>query len=130
MKEHTVTFIVMDDIQVLDLFGPLEAFAAANELSGTQYHWQIASPNSSACKTESGTSIMPDQTWRDVLKTDTLIFVGGKGPRTAEFSDSDHSLLCSLAKGAARVASVCTGTFIMARLGLVEDKKVKGKIYD
>ena len=124
MKQHIVTFIVMDDIQVLDLFGPLEAFAAANELSSSQYHWQIAAPDSSACKTESGTKILPDQKWRSVLKTDTLIFVGGKGPRTAEFSKSDRSHLRNLAKGAARVASVCTGTFVMARLGLIEAKKV------
>jgi len=124
MDEHHVTFIVMDGIQVLDLFGPLEAFAAARELSGSPYLWQIASSTDQPVRTESGSRILPDVKFEQLEKTDTVVFVGGQGPRTTSFSSTEHLHISRLAKSARRIATVCTGTFAMARLGLASNKTV------
>lgn len=121
---HLLTFFVFDGIQALDLFGPLEAFAAAQELNGDCYKWQIASFDKRPIATESGTAILPDIDVAEVMQTDTVIFPGGSGARGLALHDSQLQLLLRIANNAQRIAAVCTGSFIAAKLGIADNYRL------
>lgn len=123
-NSHLVTFFAFDGIQALDLFGPLEAFASAQELKGECYNWQIASFNKQPIETESGTTILPDIDVLDVAQSGTLVLPGGIGARRIKFNKPQCERLRSVAENAERIAAVCTGSFIAAKLGIADDRSV------
>lgn len=55
--------------------------------------------------------------------TGTLIFPGGPGARNSQFDAAARALLSAASSNAKRVCSVCTGAFIAASIGLLENKK-------
>ncbi len=123
-NQHLLTFFAFDGFQSLDLFGPLEAFAAAQELKGECYQWQIAGFDNQPLRTESGTIILPDIDIADVAQTGTLIFPGGSGARSIVLDQSQQELLRRVASKAQRIAAVCTGSFIVAQLGIANNRRV------
>ena len=106
----------------LDLFGPLEVFAAAKEVAGCCYHWSVASFSKAPVRSESGTQIVPDFIIGDTVDVDTLILVGGAGARTLTMARAELSALSALADNAQRVVSICTGAFLLESLGLAEGR--------
>ena len=120
----TITFFILEGFQSLDLFGPLEAYAAAHELSGCAYRWQVASFNEEPVKTESGIEVLPTVSVQNVMAPGTVIFVGGFGPRTIALSEAQCNQLISLCVSSNRIASICTGSFLAAALGVLDSKSV------
>ena len=110
-KTHHIIFMVVEGFQALDLFGPLEVFAAAKEVAGCCYHWSVASFSKAPVGSESGTQIVPDFIIGDTVDVDTLILVGGAGARTLTMARAELSALSALADNAQRVVSICTGAF-------------------
>ncbi len=54
---------------------------------------------------------------------DTLIVAGGTGTRRAEEDDALVEWIADAAKRSRRVASVCTGAFLLARAGLLDGRR-------
>lgn len=113
---HHLCFFILDRFQPLDLFGPLEAFATAESFASGRYRWTLSSFEAGLLKTESGVPIQVDTPIDRVQGIDTLIFVGGGGPRQTILTQPQIDLLQHLADDCERVASVCTGTFLLAQL--------------
>ncbi len=117
-------------VQSLDLTGPLEVFAGAQQLieAGGRhergYELLVLGRDGGALRTSSGLALTPDLALRDApLPLDTLIVAGGSGHRRA---GEDRVLLEWIAEasaGARRTASVCTGAFLLARAGLLDGRR-------
>ena len=115
---RTVLIVLFDDVQSLDVTGPLEVFASA-----PGYHVTTASLGGQPVATSSGLRLVPDTDLRDIpAPADLLLVPGGEGARRREVAlvrwISDH------ATQAARIASVCTGTFLLAEAGLLRGRRV------
>ena len=55
---HRVTLVAFEGMQLLDLAGPLEVFAAANQLGATPpYDLRVATPGGGAVRTSSGLAV-------------------------------------------------------------------------
>jgi len=121
--------VLFDEVQSLDVTGPLEVFAGANDWrishgDGPVYDIRTASLGGGMVRTSSGLRVAPDEDLREfrVPRPDVLIVPGGEGSRRP-----DPELVCWLrAHGpqASRLVSVCTGAFLLAEAGLLDGRRV------
>src|SRR5277367_4254314 len=125
---RTVLIVLFDGVQSLDLTGPLEVFNAANRWCAERdatpgYAITTASLNAAAVRTTSGLGLLPDADLATLQDPPYLLVVpGGEGARRR---DPDLvGWLRQHARAASKLASVCTGAFLLAEAGLLTGRTV------
>jgi transcriptional regulator GlxA family with amidase domain len=127
-KPLRVALIAYDGFQLLDITGPAAVFAAAGRASGHKaYDVVVLSPDGGETASDSGvalatralTRMPPDQ-------IDTLLIAGAEAAalRRATANAPIRRCLPRCAKAARRFGSVCSGTFVLAALGMIDGKRV------
>ncbi|MEM5583078.1 DJ-1/PfpI family protein [Roseibium sp. AS2] len=122
---RTVLFVVFPHIKLLDLAGPLQVFAdAVAEPERDVYRIEVVSMDGRCIRTDTPVSIATAAmaSWADA-QIDTLIIVGGSGARAAALDPLVVDEVLRLTKKAARIASVCTGAFMLAACGLLDGRR-------
>ena len=113
-----VVIVVFDGVQGLDVLGPAEVFAAA----GVEV--RTASSDGGPVRTSSGVLLQPDSALPTArTPIDTLVVAGGNGTPGAL---ADRQLVAWLRRTAPRcrrVASVCSGAFLLAEAGLLDGRR-------
>ncbi|WP_307795145.1 GlxA family transcriptional regulator [Actinacidiphila acididurans] len=122
MTQRSVLVVVFDDVQSLDVTGPMEVFAGAGHHSGDPYEIRTASLDGAPVRTSSGLTLVPDCALPDVETPHTLLVPGGSGtrrptPRLIEW-------LREHAGNAERIVSVCSGALLLAEAGLLDGRRV------
>ena len=118
-----VVLVAFDGLQSLDLIGPNEVFSAASRLSPGAYTVEIVAP-ARAFTSWSGVRFEAHKTLAGCRGAiDTLIVAGGEGVREAQEDERLISFLSRAATRSRRVASVCTGAFLLARAGLLDGRE-------
>jgi transcriptional regulator GlxA family with amidase domain len=121
-----VLIVAFEGVQSLDVTGPLEVFAhAAREPGGPHYQVVAMSSVGGRIRTSSGLDIETAKLRRRE-RAHTLIVAGGNedGVRRATEDSRLMDCLKRAAPDARRVASVCTGAFVLAQTGLLNGHKV------
>lgn len=125
MRSRPVVILAFDGVQPLDVTGPYEVFAGANEaLGGPLYELVVAAPVRGMVRSVSGLALGVDRDLRGVPAVDTLVVAGGQGVHLARRDPEVLTWVQATAAGARRVASVCTGAFLLASAGLLGDGPV------
>jgi transcriptional regulator GlxA family with amidase domain len=131
-RARRIGVLVWPGCDVLDVCGPIDVFFYANhyvQLYGKGgklgYQCDIVAATPGPVKTTCGIELIATHGYSDIEDgLDTLVVVGGA---MAEEAIKDHFLVeCarSMAPRARRVASICTGAFILAAAGLLHQRRV------
>jgi transcriptional regulator GlxA family with amidase domain len=117
-----VVIAVFPRVQTLDVTGPAEVLRAASLIRPPGYEVTIAGPSTEPLATSS-VSLVPDAAYDDCAgPIDTLIVAGGSGTRAAEDDPAIVEWVAAAAARSRRVASVCTGAFLLAKAGLLDGR--------
>ena len=120
MKKR-ITFLLFPQFQLLDAAGPISAFEIAERYVPGTYELKVVAGAAGAVPSTSGASLNASGLPR-AAGVDTLLIAGGEGSRPA---CQDARLLKFIARcgtAARRVASVCSGAYLLAATGLLDGR--------
>ena len=119
--KRRVAFLIFPDFQLLDAAGPISAFEIAERYSPGSYEPRVIAKQAGAVTSTSGAS-MNAVTMGRPGAIDTLIVVGGEGTREVSRDPRIVKFVAACGAQARRVASVCSGAYILAATGLLDGR--------
>ncbi len=128
MSTLHVVFLVLPGIQLLDLAGPADVFAAANEFAKEvgrepSYRLSFVGP---VMETDTATGVGLRITDLDVVRgpIDTLVVPGGIDFAQTQFDPRSTRWIRRRSQKLRRIVSICSGAFVLADAGLLGGRRV------
>ena len=124
-----VHVLAFDNAQVLDVTGPLQVFASANDLARQRgvplpYAVSVIADQAEPVMTSAGLALVAQPLPAADTPCDTLVIAGGWGVYGAAEDPTLVDWVRDKARHTRRMASVCTGAFLLAASGLLDGCRV------
>jgi transcriptional regulator GlxA family with amidase domain len=121
VTRRTVGIVVFDDAEVLDVCGPYEVFSVAGRRHGLDpFDVRLLAKDAAPVTARNGFIMTPHCALREAPVLDILLVPGGLGTRTAQHDAELVGLIRERAAVAELVLSVCTGSLVLGRAGLLD----------
>lgn len=126
---RTVAILLFDEIEVLDFAGPFEVFGVAGRRSGSAPFQVVTVAERGPVYARNGLSINPMYLLNDHPKADLVVVPGGGGIHTdgtpyGSRREMNNPAVLNWVRRTAETAelvlSVCTGSFILGKAGLLD----------
>lgn len=116
---YTLTALLFDDFETLDLFGPIEMFGSLPE----HYRIQFASMTGDITHSKHGVAMQTVAVTELEYQTDILLIPGGIGTRQLVYNSAFLQTITRLVDQSKWTLSVCTGSALLAKAGVLNGKR-------
>lgn len=119
-----VGIFLFNEVEVLDFAGPFEVFSLAEAEGRKLFSVKTIAEKKSPIRARNGLTVLPDYSFDDPIAFDILIIPGGFGAE--EYEINNPLTIAWIKKQYEQVqilASVCTGALLLAKAGLLANRK-------
>jgi transcriptional regulator GlxA family with amidase domain len=116
---RTIAALVFPGFETLDLFGPIEMFGMLPE----EFSMSIVAEQEDEVASTHGQRVCVDHSFAAAEPFDMLLIPGGPGARTQIDNPALMDWLKTKAAPAEIIMSVCTGSALLAKAGLLDGRK-------
>jgi transcriptional regulator GlxA family with amidase domain len=132
VNRWNVGILLFEDVEVLDFSGPFEVFSRTRLVPGPEsrrseesapfWVFTVARREEPVTST-GGLRVIPHFGFANAPRIDLLLVPGGYGTRALVNDEETLDWIRRAAAGARRVTSVCTGSLLLARAGLLDGRR-------
>ena len=128
---RVIEMLVFPRVQMLDVTGPIQVFASANDIVAEvaceegqpPYELRVVAQGGAAVTASAGLELIANPLPPPGTALDTLLVPGGPGVEAAVADPFLVEWVRERAKHARRVAAVCTGAFLLAASGKLDGRR-------
>jgi transcriptional regulator GlxA family with amidase domain len=126
---RAIEVLTFPAVQLLDVTGPVQVFATANDLvagagGAPPYRLKLVTQGAEGVTSSAGVALSASPLSQANEALDTLLVAGGQGVEAAAANPILLDWVRQRAAQARRVASVCTGAFLLAAAGILDGRRV------
>ncbi|HEY4565278.1 MAG TPA: DJ-1/PfpI family protein [Thermoanaerobaculia bacterium] len=132
METLNVGILLFDNVEVLDFAGPFEVFSrtrlqpgveARRSEEGAPFQVFTVARTHDPVTATGGLTVVPRHDFADAPRIDLLVVPGGFGTRRLLNDEETLGWIRRTAAAARQVTSVCTGSLLLARAGLLQGRR-------
>ena len=127
-QPRTIALLGFEGVAALDITGPYEVFSMPSYLAQDKtvppYRIVLLADQPGPVRSASGLSLIAEASWRTFHdKVDTLLVCGGPDMSALQRNQRLLAWLRSMARRTRRIGSICTGAFLLAEAGLLNNRR-------
>lgn len=121
---RNLAILLFNDVEVLDFCGPFEVFSVTNELNDNRLlRVFTVAETVQTTRTRNGLKVIPDFGLNDCPQPHILLIPGGQGTRSVMQNAKVTSWIRNVESSAELILTVCTGSLVLAKTGLLDGLK-------
>ena len=118
---QNIGFVLVPNFSMIAFVSAIEPLRLANRIKGSPlYQWRVFSQDRSPVKASNGLMITPEGGLDEAMKYDTVALCAGIDVQKTANKDL-ISWLRKLDRKGADIGAICTGTYLLAKAGLLDD---------